>query len=156
MELKSVPKSGGDVEAAQVKAGEIHITTALSPNSNEEFRQAFTAARGVKPNKANCGVAAENGDHDGIIVHGIHENVVAISLMIDGVKLKFADSLGEFFSSGEGTCGERGYNSNVEDLGVPALRNYVAPLVDDDGQVGLAFVEVSLENFIKSSDLVDA
>src|SRR5205085_11828502 len=67
----------------------------------EQLRHGLRAARGIKAHQSYGRPAAENRDHDRVVIDRIHENVVAVALMIKRVEFHFADAPGQFFCGGE-------------------------------------------------------
>ncbi len=63
----------------------------------------------------------ENGDHDRFVVDRVHEDVVAVPLMIEGVELHFADPARQLRGGGKRARRERGNNGHVQHFHVAEL-----------------------------------
>src|SRR5437660_12887347 len=76
-------------------------TVAASRERLEQLRHGLRTARGIKSDQTYRRPPAENRDHDRVVIDRVHENVIAVALMIQRVECHFADTSGQFLRRGE-------------------------------------------------------
>src|SRR5438046_9588399 len=57
---------------------------------------ALGSGGGIKAHQSHRRARTEDGDHDRFVIDRIHEDVIAVALMIKSIELDFADAPGEF------------------------------------------------------------
>jgi len=89
------------------------------------------------------------------VVDRIHEDVVAVTLMIESIELHFANAPGEFAGGRKRAGSERRDHGHVHDVPIAALRNGITTAVNHYRQIGLGFFQKITEHAIKRRYIFD-
>src|SRR5439155_19598976 len=75
----------------------------------------------VKTDQTDRRARSENRDHDRLFVYRVHENMAAVSLVIEGIEFDLADPPCQFACGGKGTSSQRRDNRHVHDRHIAIL-----------------------------------
>src|SRR5438105_9017753 len=109
----------------------------------------------IKAHQSHRRARTEDGDHDRFFFDRIHEDVIAVTQMIESIELHFADTPGEFAGGRKRAGSERRDHGHVHYLHIAALRNDITAAVNHYGQIGLGFFQKFTEHAIKRRYIFD-